>query len=133
MAIVNKFNVNKQQVTLDADIIENMSANDVSYNASTQYDENTVGEKLSKLDSEIGIIEADLSYNRGGSVRDLNGTFFRGDSLTAVYYADVADAISVEISSRSYGATVISFFSSLENFDNSTFIESVPIEKGGVN
>ena len=42
MAIVNKFNVNNKQVTLDADIIENMSANDVSYNASTQYNENTV-------------------------------------------------------------------------------------------
>ena len=39
MAIVNKFNVNKQQVTLDADIIKNMSANDVSYNDSFQYDE----------------------------------------------------------------------------------------------
>ena len=49
MAIVNKFNVNKQEVTLDPDIIENMSANDVSYNASTQYDENTVGDKLNKL------------------------------------------------------------------------------------
>ena len=53
MAIVNKFNVNKEQVTLDADIIENMSANDVSYNASTQYDENTVGEKLSELESKV--------------------------------------------------------------------------------
>ena len=53
MAIVNKFNVNKQEVTLDADIIENMSANDVSYNASTQYNENTVGEKLSELESQI--------------------------------------------------------------------------------
>ena len=53
MAIVNKFNVNNKQVTLDADIIENMSANDVSYNASTQYDENTVGNKLSKLEGEI--------------------------------------------------------------------------------
>ena len=52
MAVVNKFNVNKQQVTLDADIIENMSANDVSYNSSLQYDENTVGDKLSKLSVE---------------------------------------------------------------------------------
>ena len=49
MAVVNKFNVNKQQVTLDPDIIENMSANDVSYNTSTQYNENTVGDKLNKL------------------------------------------------------------------------------------
>ena len=49
MTVVNRFNVNKQQVTLDADIIENMSANDVSYDSSTQYDKNTVSEKLSEL------------------------------------------------------------------------------------
>ena len=53
MAIVNKFNVNKQEVRLDADIIENMSANDVSYDAFTQYNENTVGEKLSELEKEV--------------------------------------------------------------------------------
>ena len=55
MSVVNKFNVNKQQVTLDADIIENMSANDVSYNSSLQYDENTVGNKLSELEDKVGI------------------------------------------------------------------------------
>ena len=59
MAVVNKFNVNKEQVTLDADIIENMSANDVSYNSSLQYDENTVGDKLSEL-------EYDVTVNNGG-------------------------------------------------------------------
>ena len=32
MAVVNKFNVNKEQVTLDAEIIENMSASNGSYN-----------------------------------------------------------------------------------------------------
>ena len=53
MAIVNRFNVNNKQVTLDADIIENMSANDVSYDDSYQYDENTIGYKLSKLEGEI--------------------------------------------------------------------------------
>ena len=53
MAVVNKFNVNKQEVTLDADIIENMSANDVSYNSSLQYDDNTVGDKLSELELEV--------------------------------------------------------------------------------
>ena len=53
MAVVNKFNVNREQVTLDADIIENMSANDVSYDASTQYDENTVGDKLSELEYDV--------------------------------------------------------------------------------
>ena len=52
MSIVNKFNVNNKQVTLDADIIENMSANDVSYDNSIQYNENTVGNKLSKLESQ---------------------------------------------------------------------------------
>ena len=52
MAIVNRFNVNNKQITLDADIIENMSANNVSYDDSTQYDENTVGDKLSKLELE---------------------------------------------------------------------------------
>ena len=54
MAVVNKFNVNKQQVTLDADIIENMSANDVSYDTSFKYNENTVGDKLSELDIRTG-------------------------------------------------------------------------------
>ena len=49
MAVVNKFNVNKQEVTLDADIIEDMSANDVSYDDYLQYDENTVGNKLNKF------------------------------------------------------------------------------------
>ena len=53
MTVVNKFNVNKQQVTLDADIIENMSANDVSYNDSSQYKESTVGKKLSELVLEV--------------------------------------------------------------------------------
>ena len=54
MAIVNRFNVNKQQVTLDSDIIENMSANNVSYEDSFQYDENTVGDKLSELELKVG-------------------------------------------------------------------------------
>ena len=66
MTVVNKFNVNKQQVTLDADIIENMSANDVSYNSSLQYDENTVGDKLSELKdgvSEINNVLNDAVIN----------------------------------------------------------------------
>ena len=46
MTVVNKFNVNKQQVTLDTDIIENISANDVLYNSSFQYSENTVGKNF---------------------------------------------------------------------------------------
>ena len=63
MAIVNKFNVNKQEVTLDADIIENMSANDVSYNDSFQYDENTVGNKLSELETKL-TKNAEISHIR---------------------------------------------------------------------
>ena len=57
MTVVNKFNVNKQQVTLDADIIENMSANDVSYNSSLKYNENTVGDKLSELEGKLVDVE----------------------------------------------------------------------------
>ena len=57
MAIVNKFNVNNKQVTLDAGIIENMSANDVPYDSSFKYDKNTVGDKLSKLKSEIDVFK----------------------------------------------------------------------------
>ena len=70
MAIVNKFNVNKQQVTLDADIIENMSANDVSYNSSLQYDDNTVGDKLSELEQKQQIQAGvyDVSANNDGAV-----------------------------------------------------------------
>ena len=68
MAVVNKFNVNNKQVTLDADIIENISANDVSYNASIQYNENTVGEKLSELEGKPDLI------NRFDSNDPDNGT-----------------------------------------------------------
>ena len=69
MAIVNKFNVNKQEVRLDADIIENMSANDVSYNASIQYDENTVGDKLSELEQKQQIQAGvyDVTTNNDGA------------------------------------------------------------------
>ena len=67
MALVNKFNVNKQQVTLDADIIENMSANDVSYNDSFQYDENTVGNKLNKLSELEKEVIYDVTANNDGA------------------------------------------------------------------
>ena len=63
MTVVNKFNVNKQEVILDADIIENMSANDVLYDDSFQYDENTVGDKLSELESKV--IYDVSSHNNG--------------------------------------------------------------------
>ena len=66
MAVVKRFNVNREQVTLDADIIENMSANDVSYDSSTQYNENTVGNKLSKLESvgnKLSKLESQVIYD----------------------------------------------------------------------
>ena len=66
MAIVNKFNINKQQVTLDADIIENMSANDVSYNDSFKYDENTVGDKLAELSKQAKQGIYDVTANNDG-------------------------------------------------------------------
>ena len=70
MAIVKRFNVNREQATLDADIIENMSANDVSYDASTQYNENTVGNKLSELEQKQQIQAGvyDVSANNDGAV-----------------------------------------------------------------
>ena len=64
MAVVNKFDVNREQVTLDADIIENMSANDVSYDDSFQYDENTVGDKLSELSQQVIY---DVTANNNGA------------------------------------------------------------------
>ena len=66
MAIVKRFNVNKQEVALDADIIENMSANDVSYNDSVQYNENTVGNKLSELDRQVRQVIYDVTVNNDG-------------------------------------------------------------------
>ena len=66
MTVVNKFNVNSEQVTLDADIIENMSANDVSYNSSLQYDESTVGDKLNKLSELEKEVIYDVTANNDG-------------------------------------------------------------------
>ena len=87
MAVVNKFNVNKQEARLDADIIENMSANDVSYNSSLQYDENTVGEKLSELKDNIissnsvaEVLKSDLNAIKN-SIQDISGdTLYISDS-----------------------------------------------------
>ena len=81
MSIVNKFNVNKQQVTLDADIIENMSANDVSYNASTQYDENTVGDKLSKLNQQVIY---DVTENNDGATFDSLSELLSSENLSTL-------------------------------------------------
>ena len=81
MAVVNKFNVNKQEVTLDVDIIENMSANNISYDASTQYDKNTVGGKLSELEQEVMNIEVATEelpleeWSIGAIVGDMNDVY----------------------------------------------------------
>ena len=64
MAVVNKFNVNNKQVTLAADIIEDMSANDVSYDSSFQYDKNTVGDKL----SELALLSAEIANKTFGKI-----------------------------------------------------------------
>ena len=80
MTIVNKFNVNKQEVTLDADIIENMSANDVPYNSSFQYDKNTVGDKLSELDNSVKELSVETAFEAGENL-----TLFREDG----YYSSV--------------------------------------------
>ena len=81
MAVVNKFNVNKEQVTLDADIIENMSANDVSYNESFQYDENTVGDKLSELGQQVIY---DVTANNDGITFDSLSALLSSENLSTL-------------------------------------------------
>ena len=88
MTVVNKFNVNKQEVTLDADIIKNMSANDVSYNASTQYDENTIGDKLSEL--EVKTIKLDVEIN--GKTDEKYVTL---NPISGKYYQSVDSKIAI--------------------------------------
>ena len=82
MAIVNKFNVNREQVTLDADIIENMSANDISYDDSFQYDENTVGDKLSGLETQV--IYDVTSNNDGMSFSSLSALLLSENLSTLI-------------------------------------------------
>ena len=84
MAVVNKFNVNKQQVTLDADIIENMSANDISYNDSTQYDENTVGDKLNKLSELESQMIYDVTTNNNGATFASLSTLLSDENLSTL-------------------------------------------------
>ena len=86
MAIVKRFNVNREQVTLDADIIENMSvsANDVSYDASTQYNENTVGDKLSELESKIG---GEQTFNITKTTKWYNNTLCEFFFIQGVQYS----------------------------------------------
>ena len=93
MAIVNKFNVNKQQVTLDADIIENMFANDVSYNSSLQYDENTVGDKLSELEKEV--IYDVSAHNNGAVFESLSAILSHTNISTIIPPSDRIGGMSI--------------------------------------
>ena len=104
MAVVNKFNVNKQQVTLDADIIENMSANDVSYDASTQYDENTVGDKLSELSQQMIY---DVTANNDGITFDSLSTLLSSENLsTLIPIAVRCGGMSIRFIQSSYNKYV---------------------------
>ena len=89
MSTVNKINVNREQVTLDADIIENMSANDVSYDDSFQYDENTVGDKLSELDEGTNELKNSIQNLDGNTlyITDIQGniiTKIDSDGIKAI-------------------------------------------------
>ena len=84
MAVVNKFNVNKQEVRLDADIIENMSANDVSYDDSFQYDENTVGNKLSELSQQGQQMIYDVTTNNNGATFDSLSALLSSENLSTL-------------------------------------------------
>ena len=112
MAVVNKFNVNKQQVTLDADIIENMSANDVSYNASTQYDENTVGDKLSKLGQQVIY---DVTENNDGATFSSLSALLSDENLSTL----------IPISVRCGGMTIRFINSSDNKYVQYRYMETV--------
>ena len=93
MAVVNKFNVNREQVRLDADIIENMSANNVSYNNYIQYDENTVGDKLSELEQKVTDTYKKVSGLNSDFVSDVDESIeiYEGDTLIAKIDKESAD------------------------------------------
>ena len=67
MAVVNKFNVNGQVVDISN---SDITANNVSYDDSFQYDENTVGDKLSELESQA--IYDVSSHNNGATFASLS-------------------------------------------------------------
>ena len=67
MALVNKFNVNGQVVDISN---SDITANNVSYDDSFQYDENTVGDKLSELESQA--IYDVSSHNNGATFASLS-------------------------------------------------------------
>ena len=86
MAVVKRFNVNREQATLDADIIENMSANDVSYDDSFQYDENTVGDKLSELESKVIY---DVTTNNNGATFSSLSELLSDENLSTLILTSV--------------------------------------------
>ena len=113
MAVINKFNVNKEQITLDADIIENMSANDVSYNASTQYNENTVGNKLLKLDNNDNFILNSLNDSviwNNGTIGD-NGNIFPVEGKNYTNLLPIIDESFYEIWNASIENINVRYFS----------------------
>ena len=64
MGTVNKINVNGQVVDISnsgIEIPDNITANDVSYDSSTQYDENTIGNELNRLTENLEIIDTSLT------------------------------------------------------------------------
>ena len=133
MAIVNKFNVNKQEVALDPDIIENMSANDVSYNASTQYDENTVGDKLnklSKLEQSINVIRPDLlsSFNLIDPNRLIIGQFITTNgSITPnqeLFMSEFIDMLGITQVYSNFHSVGINLYAYSEDF---SFISKVNV------
>ena len=129
MAVVNKFNVNSEQVTLDADIIENMSANDVPYDSSFQYDENTVGDKLSELEEKVSAVtikEGNNLFNK--AVITAKGLWL--DQRTNVIGAsDEYASFVIPIDGKSGDNFRARFF----GFDTTKLVSSQPLKMGASN
>ena len=127
MAIVNKFNVNKQQVTLDADIIENMSANDVSYNASTQYDENTVGDKLNKLSELENYFEFEAGEDK--EVICVETTRSEASSSKFAYEIKAGDIFTLSASNLRYPAYGNLIIKTYKGVSVVTYIDDFSVNK----
>ena len=133
MAIVNKFNVNREQVTLDADIIENMSANDVSYNSSLQYDENTVGDKLSELESKTdknSIVSVESNNILQGAIYE-DGSFHDDGSGWEYVLFLVAPNDKITFKASGYNTNVISFYALGQPPSVNTYIDGMLCDGNG--
>ena len=90
MAIVNKFNVNGQVVDISNSDID-ITANDVSYDGFSQYDENTVGDKLLELDNKIGNSYVFVSDVIGGEMFDIISNPLKVNFKTnEIFYLEVS-------------------------------------------